>query len=85
MLGNTGGLVATWSFLPFDAPNYKIGNGLNLATSTTMFLSSIALLLWMMWSNKRREKINIDTALAGLSLKQIQDLDWKHPAFRWRK
>jgi MFS family permease len=85
MLGNMGGLVATWSFLPFDAPDYRIGNGLNLATTSVMFLSSVALFFWMMWSNKKREKVDVSSALAGLSLKQIQDLDWKHPAFRWRK
>lgn len=22
MLGNLGGLISTWSYLPFDAPNY---------------------------------------------------------------
>lgn len=26
MLGNIGGLISTWAFLPFDAPNYHIGN-----------------------------------------------------------
>jgi hypothetical protein len=27
MLGNIGGLISTWSFLPTDAPNFHIGNG----------------------------------------------------------
>jgi Na+/melibiose symporter-like transporter len=85
MFGNIGGLISTWSFLPFDAPDYHIGNGLNLATSSTMLLCSIGLLFWMMWSNKRRAKVDVDAAVAGLSIKQIQDLDWRHPAFRWRK
>jgi hypothetical protein len=26
MFGNVGGLISTWSFLPFDKPNYPIGN-----------------------------------------------------------
>ncbi|TVY81314.1 putative transporter [Lachnellula suecica] len=84
MLGNIGGLISTWSFLPFDGPDYKIGNGLNLATSTTILLLSIVLLLWMTVDNKKRAKKDIDSTLAGLSNKQIQDLDWRHPAFRWR-
>ncbi|KAK2623790.1 hypothetical protein QTJ16_006971 [Diplocarpon rosae] len=84
MFGNVGGLISTWSFLPFDAPNYHIGNGLNLATSGTILLSSIALLSWMMTDNKKREKNDVDGALDGLSQKQIQDLDWKHPGFRWK-
>jgi len=86
MFGNIGGLIATWSFLPFDKPDYKIGNGLNLATSSTMLLSSILLLLWVKASNHRRDKLEDQefANLEGMSPSQIQNLDWKHPAFRWR-
>jgi hypothetical protein len=34
--------------------------------------------------NKKRGRKNVDEQLAGLSHKQIQDLDWRHPSFRWR-
>jgi len=84
MLGNIGGLISTWSFLPSDGPNYHIGNGLNLGTSTTTLILAILLLLWMIANNKQRDKKDIDAELAGLSQKQIQDLDWRHPAFRWK-
>jgi hypothetical protein len=84
MLGNVGGLISTWSFLPFDKPNYHIGNGLNLATSSVIFLLSIGLLFWMKYNNKQREKKAVDEELAGLTLGQQQDLDWAHPSFRWR-
>lgn len=85
MLGNIGGLISTWSFLPFDAPDYHIGNGLNLATSTTILLLSIALWTYMAWDNRKRDRVDVNAALAGLSQKQIQDLDWRNPAFRWRQ
>ena len=84
MFGNIGGLISTWSFLSFDAPDYHIGNGLNLATATTTLLCSIGLLFWMKASNKKRERKSVDEELAGLTTQQVQDLDWKHPAFRWR-
>jgi Na+/melibiose symporter-like transporter len=84
MFGNIGGLISTWSFLPFDGPNYHIGNGLNLATSTTLLIVAIFTLLWMVADNKRREKRDVDTELEGLDQKQIQNLDWRHPAFRWK-
>jgi sugar phosphate permease len=84
MFGNVGGLISTWSFLPFDSPNYHIGNGLNLATSSTIFITSILLLLWMTANNKQRSRRDVDGALVDLSQKQIQDLDWRHPAFRWK-
>jgi sugar phosphate permease len=84
MAGNIGGLISTWSFLPNDAPNYHVGNGLNLATSSTILLCSIGLLFWMKVDNTKRGGRDIDAELSGLSQQTIQDLDWKHPAFRWR-
>jgi len=87
MFGNIGGLISTWSFLPFDGPNYHIGNGLNFATSSTMFFISIALYFWMKWDNKKRDRKDVQNELAllrGLSVKQVQDLDWRHPSFRWK-
>ncbi len=84
MMGNIGGLISTWSFLPTDGPNFHIGNGLNLGTSSTILISAILLLFWMKMDNKKRDKKDVDAELDGLSLKQVQDLDWKHPGFRWR-
>lgn len=84
MMGNIGGLISTWSFLPFDAPNYHIGNGLNLATSSTTFITAFLILIFMKADNKRRSNKDIDAELSGLDDKQIQALDWKHPGFRWR-
>lgn len=84
MLGNIGGLISTWSFLPSDAPNYHIGNGLNLATSTTTLLVGAGLWAYMAWDNRRRDRVDVRTILEGLSQQQIQDLDWRNPAFRWR-
>lgn len=84
MLGNIGGLISMWSYLPFDAPDYRIGNGLNVATSTLIFVLSILLLLYMLADNKKRSKTDASTQLAGLSQLEIQDLEWKHPHFRWK-
>lgn len=84
MFGNIGGLISTWSFLPFDGPNFPIGNGLNLATSSTILISSIGLLFWMKMSNGNRAAVNVDEELAGKSSAEIEDLDWRHPSFRWR-
>jgi hypothetical protein len=84
VVANVGGLISTWAFLAWDAPNYHIGNGLNLATSSLMLIISTLLLLWMLHNNKSREKRNVDAELAGMDIKSIQDLDWRHPSFRWR-
>ena len=83
MLGIVGGLISTWSFLPFDGPDYRIGNGLNLATSSTMLIVSVALWAWMFRDNRKREGRDAKAELEGLGQKEIEDLDWKHPGFRW--
>jgi hypothetical protein len=84
MFGNIGGLIATWSFLDFDKPDYKIGNGLNLGTSSGILVIATLFYFWMKWDNRRRENRNIEEELTGLTPHQVQDLDWEHPAFRWR-
>ncbi|POS87803.1 hypothetical protein EPUL_000272, partial [Erysiphe pulchra] len=67
MFGSLGGLIATWSFLPSDAPNYYIGNGLNLATSLTILLISIILLWWMKWDNRKRNRKDLAYELSQLA------------------
>ncbi|RGP62556.1 hypothetical protein FSPOR_9135 [Fusarium sporotrichioides] len=84
MLGNVGGLISTWCFLPFDEPNYPIGNGLNLAACSSIFILTIVLHMYMTWNNNRRSKTDVTQALAGRSVEEIRDLDWKHPGFMWR-
>ncbi|OLN82383.1 putative transporter C1002.16c-like protein 23 [Colletotrichum chlorophyti] len=84
MFGNIGGLISTWSFLPWDGPNYPIGNGLNLATCSIVLITSTLTLLWMKQDNRRRERRSVEDELSGLTPEQESELDWKHPAFRWR-
>jgi hypothetical protein len=84
MMGNVGGLISTWSYLPWDGPNYHIGNGLNLAAVCAVLIISTSVLFWMKWDNKRRDSRSVEEELAGMSQQEVQDLDWKHPAFRWK-
>ncbi|RSH77326.1 uncharacterized protein EHS24_003637 [Apiotrichum porosum] len=86
MIGNLGGLISTWSYMPADGPNYHIGNGLNLAGNCTILITSALLLLWLQRDNRHREQVEDEKTaeLANLSEKEIQELDWKHPAWRWR-
>ncbi|KAH7025018.1 major facilitator superfamily transporter [Microdochium trichocladiopsis] len=83
MFGNIGGLISTWSFQSWDGPNYPIGNGLNLATSSSILVCGTLLLLWMKRDNRRRAAESSREELIGMSEQEIEDLDWKHPDFRW--
>ncbi|KAI1380204.1 putative MFS transporter [Hypoxylon crocopeplum] len=84
MLGNVGGLVATWSYLSWDGPDYPIGNGLNLAASSTLLLVATAVLLWMNADNKRRDTLDVAKELEGFTQAEIESLEWKHPGWRWK-
>lgn len=83
-VSNIGSLISTWTFLQSNAPSYNIGNGINFAALGAALLVCIAMEVFMRRDNKRREALDPKVALAGLSTKQIQDLDWKHPGFRWK-
>lgn len=85
--GYLGGLIATWTYLPWDGPMYPIGNGLNLAVASTIGISSLLGLFWMNADNKKRDQktpAEREELLAGMSRQEISDLDWRHPDFRWR-
>lgn len=84
MMGNIGGLISTWAFLPFDGPDFHIGNGLNLATNATILLLSIGMLFFMKWDNKKRDDKDPEAELAKFVGRNESDLDYKHPNFRWR-
>ncbi|KAI0004373.1 putative MFS transporter [Xylariaceae sp. FL0662B] len=85
MFGNIGGLVATWSYLQWDAPHYRIGNGLNLAASGLILVLTSLILAWMLADNRRRDrKKDGHKPLSGLSSMELESLEWKHPAFRWK-
>lgn len=85
MFGNIGGLISTWSFLSSDAPDYPVGNGLNLATGTMILLLSLGLWWWMRQDNGKREGRSVEEELNGMTAREVEDLDWRHPGFRWRE
>lgn len=84
MFGNIGGLISTWAFLPFDGPNYPIGNGLNLAAQAIIAVICAGMWYWMRADNNRRARKNVAAEIDGLTHEEIARLDWRHPGFQWR-
>lgn len=86
MIGNIGGLISTRSYLPGDGPDYQIGSGLNIAALGMVLLICLGIEIWMKQDNRRRqiEQFEAENKLRDMSLLDIQDLEYKHPAFRWK-
>ncbi|KAF4548442.1 MFS-type transporter-like protein 77 [Elsinoe fawcettii] len=84
MMGSLGGLVSMWSFLPFDAPDYRIGNGLNLGAAGTVVVLAWGMGVWMRRDNRRREEEG-----SGMEERQMQqdgeERDWEDVRFRWHE
>ncbi|KAF2026752.1 MFS general substrate transporter [Setomelanomma holmii] len=86
MFGYVGGLIATWTYLPGDSPRYFIGNGINLACAALWTGIAVGAGIWMKYDSKKRNEreAGAHEKLAGLTQKEIQDLEWKHLAWRWK-
>jgi hypothetical protein len=76
MFGYLGGLIATWTYLPADAPRYFIGNSINLACAALWTGIAIGAGVWMRYDNKKRDEkeAGAHEELAGMTVKEIQDL-----------
>jgi hypothetical protein len=81
MFGYLGGLIATWTYLPADAPRYFIGNSINLACAALWTGIAIGAGIWMRYDNNKREEkeAGAHEELAGMTVKEIQDLGTTAP------
>jgi MFS family permease len=84
--GYFGGLIATWTYFGSD-PMFPVGNGLNLSVSVAISVTAATFNWWMVHDNKKRDQkspAEREELLAGLSRREISELEYKHPDFRWR-
>lgn len=81
MLGNVGGLILTWSYVPWGAPDYFIRHGLNLATVSSILVLSTATYFWMNLDSKKRQERESRALqeLGHMSMAKVERLDYKHP------
>ncbi|KAF2160912.1 hypothetical protein M409DRAFT_28790 [Zasmidium cellare ATCC 36951] len=82
-LGTIGGIVATWTYLASDGPDYPIGHTINLVAQVLVLMLAIGGILYCLWENKVRSKGGRDGRLVGLSEEEIRDLGYRHPDFRY--
>ena len=84
MFSYAGDLIATWTYLPGDAPRYAIGNSINLACAISWTTLFVATLPWMKYDNKMRDEREVAAreGVSGLSRQKVQGLAWKNPEWR---
>ncbi|KAF8197016.1 MFS general substrate transporter [Pholiota molesta] len=83
-MGALGSLIAVWTYLPADAPNFHKGNSLNLATGCAVVLIAFFGTMYLRWENGKRERGERDYRLAGKTEEEIRDLGYLHPKFRYQ-
>ncbi|KAF7308966.1 putative transporter C11D3.18C [Mycena kentingensis (nom. inval.)] len=80
--GAFGAILAVWTYLPSDAPNYHNGNSLNLSTASSILALSILASLYIRWENAKRDRGERDSRVEGLDEEQQRQLGYRHPNFR---
>ncbi|KAJ7574271.1 MFS general substrate transporter [Mycena floridula] len=83
-VGALGSIIAVWTYLPTDAPDYHKGNSLNLGTSSTVFVLTILGAIYIRWENAKRDRGERDYRLEGKDSQEIERLGYLHPNFRYQ-
>lgn len=82
-VGTLGAVVATWTYLPSDAPRYPIGHSINLAAQVAALFLALSGIAYIVWENRQRAQGRRDHRLEGKSEQEIADLGYRHPEFRY--
>ncbi|EJD00698.1 MFS general substrate transporter [Fomitiporia mediterranea MF3/22] len=83
-VGALGSVIAVWTYLPSDAPNYHHGNSLNLSTSSLCVVLVALLAMYIRFENAKRARGERDYRLEGKSTEEIEQLGYLHPRFRYQ-
>ncbi|TEB22529.1 MFS general substrate transporter [Coprinellus micaceus] len=83
-IGAIGSVMAVWTYIYTDAPDYRRGNLGNLATTSTMAVLIVLTALYIKWENAKRERGERDHRLAGKTDEEITNLGYRHPRFRYQ-
>ncbi|TFK53258.1 MFS general substrate transporter [Heliocybe sulcata] len=82
-IGALGSIIAVWTYLPTDAPDYHMGNSLNLATSSAVCVLTLVGVLYIKWENHKRDRGGRDYRLDGLTNDELEQLGSLHPGYRY--
>lgn len=83
--GTLGAVVATWVYLPKDAPAFRTGHAINVGSGSSIILLCVLMILYIRWENKKRQDGKRDYRLQKFANDDdasayLGDL---HPRFRY--
>jgi hypothetical protein len=80
-----------WTYLPGDAPDYRVGNSIVLGAVTCTLLVAIFLAFYVRWENGKRDRGGRDYRLDGMAddttekgRVALEEMGYKHPKFRYQ-
>ena len=80
--GNIGGIIATYSFLSKDAPNYKPGYSICISFCCLSIAACVLYLLALWFENRKRDSTPIETS--DISEEQEEYLGDLAPTYRYQ-
>ncbi|KAJ2912841.1 hypothetical protein MD484_g7568, partial [Candolleomyces efflorescens] len=83
-IGAIGAVMAVWTYLPSDAPNYRKGNLGNLGTMSTLCVIICTIATYIKWENAKRAKGGRDYRLEGKTEEELRNMGYRHPEFRYQ-
>ncbi|KAJ7066448.1 MFS general substrate transporter [Mycena amicta] len=82
--GALGSVIAVWTYLPTDAPNYHKGNSVNVGAASAIMVLTVIATLYIRTENAKRERGERDYRLVGKTAKEVEELGYLHPRFRYQ-
>jgi hypothetical protein len=79
-----GAVVATWTYLEKDKKSgYATGHSINLGAQVCVAVLAVIGIVYCKYENKARNAGERDHRLEGLSAREVVDLGYRHPEFRY--
>ena len=82
-VGTLGAILATWTYLPNDHPNYHKGHFINLGCECAAVVIGTLGVLYCRLENKKRANGDRDHRISGLTEAEGRKLGYRHPEFRY--
>jgi len=82
-VGTVGAVIATWTYLEKDKPKYHKGHAINLGAQVLVVVLALIGVLYCAYENKARKSGKRDHRLVGMSEREIGNLGYRHPEFRY--